>query len=100
MSEATGEAAQEPKRGGGVVFVAIFLGPFIAVAGVLLSRVLTSAPVWAPIAALAIAHWIVVTAFVRSLKKGSANMFVWSAAAALADLMWFGVLQSLVDAYG
>ena len=106
MSEGASVTVQEAKRGGGVVFVAIFLGPFIAVAGVILSRVfenvepLQAMARWAPVAALVLVHWVGVTLFVEAQKKGTANVFVWSLAAALADLMWYGVLLSLVDAYG
>jgi len=106
MTDEFNAAARDEKRGGGVVFVAIFLGPFVAVAAVILSRVLGNVEQlqamarWAPVAALVLVHWVVVTLYVKAQRKGTANVFVWSLAAALADLMWFGVLLSLVDAYG
>lgn len=98
MSGEFNEAARVGKRGGGVVFIAMFLSPFVALVAVILTRVIEAAPLWAPIAALALAHWILVAAYVRA--KKTANVIVWSVAAVFADVLWFGVLLTLADAVG
>lgn len=100
MSKTGAKNIRESKRGGGVVFVAMFLSPFVAIAAVGLTRALSGAPAWAPIVALALVHWVMVTLYIQKRAKGTANVFVWSVAAVLADFMWYGVLLSLADAYG
>lgn len=102
MSEtAFNERAREEKKGGKIVFVAIFLGPFIGGAAAWLARSGIVTPVWAPIAGLALVHWVVVSQFVlRTAPRAGrvGQMLLWSVVAVVADFMWFGVLMTLAAA--
>ncbi len=94
------EGAIERKRGGGLVFVAIFLGPFLGAAAVAMERGL-ALPTGAPIAFLTALHLVVLSQFIRmtvAAGKRTSPMVVWSAAVVVADVMWFGVLLTLAAA--
>jgi hypothetical protein len=96
------DVAREEKKGGGIVFVAIFLGPFIGGAAVAIARAMPDLPMWAPIAALALVHWIVTAQFTRArttARNRIASMLIWSVAAVVADVAWFGVLLTLAAAW-
>ena len=96
------ETARDEKKGGGIVFVAIFLGPFVGGAAVAIARSVENVPMWGPIAALALVHWIVTAQFTRArttARNRTASMLIWSVAAVVADLAWFGVLLTLAAAW-
>lgn len=95
------ETALESKRGGFIVFVAIFLGPFVGAGAVAITKALPQAPLWAPLAALALLHWILTAQVARARATGphrTLTMLVWSVGAVVADAMWFGVLLTLAAA--
>jgi len=99
--EAVQTSVPEKKKGGMIVFVAIFLGPFVGGLAAWLARSEIVTPVWAPIAGLALVHWVVVSQFVlrTAPREGRVfSMLLWSVGAVVADFMWFGVLLTLAAA--
>ena len=94
---ATGES-ESGASGGGIVFVAIFLGPFVGGGAVAIAHVVSGIPAWAPIGGLALVHWVLVSLFCRRSGSGAGAAVLWSLAAVIADTMWYGVMLTLAAA--
>lgn len=98
MKDSTAGGTERGASGGGIVFVAVFLGPFVGGGAVALAHVLPAIPAWVPIAGLALAHWVLVSLYGRRAGSRAGAVVLWSLAAVIADTMWYGVMLTLAAA--